>query len=1295
MILARGQITISISEKGDAGDNGEDLGSGKMLYRDPEFRLGTNRCVAYNNLANSCVVLSRIVKPTDCPTTSTHCLEVKTVGLASPKHGGYYQTINSRSNAIFIQKVIAKIPSGYILSTASNHLGDGSTDRIIGNNKGTGRYEVYLRKTTCGTTGTFSNGGHLYLSGNITPTPEEPLIWHIASSTVYDMTDSEKYDDAISNAQEVADAITEKAESEGWATKLTHIDANGIFTGKLSANTVTAIKINASQITAGVIDTARLNVTALKASLITADNINALSLDAKKGKIGGWTINSSSISNSNIVLDNTNKRIAVFGASSSSTSGHRVQLYYSSTSSFGFYATNASGNCIAQIGSANHISGWLIDANYIRKNSVYLGADGSIYNGTKWRLDNDGSGIIANGNISWDSLGKVTFSPSVSLSWTAPIGSITTALGGGTYPKLTNITSTGIYTGTLTATQINAVSISASSIKTGTLSADRIATGSITSTKLDANSIKANIINTTYINGLSCAFTKGTIGGWTIGSGVIYNSNLRLDNTNRRIVVYGASAGPTSGHRVQMYYNSNTDFGLFATGASGSCVAQFGSNNSIAGWSITDTAIHKNSVYLGADGSIYNGSKWRLNNDGSGQLASGNISWNTGGAVTFSSAVSLIWKNDIEAAKSTNYGYRYSKDIIINGESGKYYPVVLKGGDQNVKRKILINRDYSEQAPSDWNTSTHKGGLTLLLNTNFGGWGGANYSWEIYELEEMYCRMFAGAVLCGNSCMFAIFLRGGGTTGAKYHIYSDQPIESDLCSPPPIPHAPQIAYNSDRIFLSGSYTANAPAPRTLTPTVEEEIRKRRFISLAQGSDSTLIAHPLTYIGSTGIYTGTLTANQVNAVGISASSITTGTLSADRIAAGSITSAKLDATSIKANIINTSYISGLSCTFSKGKIGGWSIGSDNLTNGIIGGTGIMPMQLRTTSIGSGYWYSGTYKPSGISITWHQSANAGHIVIGQIAASGSSVKTGFVGIQMMSWDHQEYFCLSANYTRSGSKEVYNRIAGWGFDSTRIWKNSVSLGSDGSITNSTKWQLNNDGSGCVANGNISWNSSGVVSVNDAVSVSIVTKALSAQVITTNKLNVTSGATIGGFKIEGDTIRSKNKTGLLISPSLGLSFSNPNIYAVFGNYYGSGGDIPMWIDNKTPGDTCTGMAVSASGAANQFNNIAIDIMGGCVSGFAVRVRKITARSTTYLNNDDVWVSCHNTTSISIYLPDSPPVGKVIYIKTMSTIKVYLRGRNSQQLFLDRATSSITVEGAGTTYFLIWDSQYWCCSRM
>lgn len=897
---------------------------------------------------------------------------------------------------------------------------------------------------------------------------------------------------AGTDARTVADAITNKANTEGWATKLTYIGSTGIFTGTLSANTVNAVRINASQITAGTIDAARINVAALKTSLITAGNIEALTLNVVRGKIGGWSIDADSI----------------FRGTKSNTSG----AY-----------TGASG-------------------------SVCIGSNG--IRGFKWRLDATGAGAVAGGNISWDAAGNVTFGSSVALNWTnaantaanngklyvrgtgynrvasryislngtkvhesssrglvlsvinrsdlkvvshthydvysndtncnslatamnaidstkivilssfdairinatlsaaiqrcggsdymvtdarvpyvligipgigknmgltsiyglettAPFAEISTVIVNGIPQGInadgklkTYLSGTGIYTGTLTAAQVNAVAINAGSITTGTLNADRIgakiitaakiAAGTITAAEINVASIQASVVTATAVNGLTCTFSKGTIAGWHINASQIY----------------------------------------------------------------------KNSVYLGSDGSITNSTKWKFNNDGSGQIANGNISWNAAGAVTFGTSVSLQWKNDIESAKTTNFGYRYYKKIVVNGSSGTYYPIVFKGGDQTIKRDILIRRSYSEQAPTDWdnNSTTHKGGLSLLLKANFGGWGGSSYSWDIYELSEVYSRMFAGAAYCGNYCMFAVYLRGGGDSGAVYHLYSDQPIESDTYSPSPIPSAPQIAYNSDLIFQSGNTTANAPAPRTLTAAVEEEIRRHRFIGLAQGNDTTLKTHPLTYIGSTGIYTGTLTANQVNAVAINASSITAGTLSADRIASGSISSTKLDAASIKANIINAGYINGLTCAFTKGTIGGWTITGSSISGGQI----VL-----------------------------DKANKRVVVYG-----ASSGPTSGQRVQMYHNSNTDFglFTTDTNGTVVVHLGSNNKIAGWTINSTQIYKNSVYLGSDGSLTNGTKWKFNNDGSGQIANGNISWNAAGTVTFGSSVSLNWTNAATNA---------------------------------------------------------------------------------------------------------------------------------------------------------------------------------------------------------
>lgn len=237
--------------------------------------------------------------------------------------------------------------------------------------------------------------------------------------------------------------------------------------------------------------------------------------------------------------------------------------------------------------------------------------------------------------------------------------------------------------------------------------------------------------------------------------------------------------------------------------------------------------------------------------------------------------------------KENNYNFKYHLDVTVYGDSNKFYPVIIKYGDQNVKRVLMIKRGYSEKAPAEWNKATHPGGLTLKILTNFGGWGGANYSWEIHEFEEMYSQMFGGAQLCSNCTAFAIFLRGGGENGAIYHIYSDQQLDrtnssydygwddtlqkyvkSKLPSPQISYRTDYVQYKSDLSFGSPGnktpdssgryddlqYKTDAPSPRTMvangtteggftkyvrTSGENEEIRIRRFIKLSQDNDTIL------------------------------------------------------------------------------------------------------------------------------------------------------------------------------------------------------------------------------------------------------------------------------------------------------------------------------------------------------------------------------------------------------------------------------------------------------------------------
>lgn len=159
--------------------------------------------------------------------------------------------------------------------------------------------------------------------------------------------------------------------------------------------------------------------------------------------------------------------------------------------------------------------------------------------------------------------------------------------------------------------------------------------------------------------------------------------------------------------------------------------------------------------------------------------------------------------------------------------------------------------------------------------------GGANYSWQIDEFEEMYSQTFGGAIFCGNYMQFAIFLRGGGENGAIYHLYSDMDLEArngpydcgwdenlqkyvigKLRSPQISYRTNYVQYKSDLCFgrpgnvppdENGNYDdlqykEDAPAPRDMvlsgdryvrTSAQNEEIRIRRFIKLSQDNDTIL------------------------------------------------------------------------------------------------------------------------------------------------------------------------------------------------------------------------------------------------------------------------------------------------------------------------------------------------------------------------------------------------------------------------------------------------------------------------
>ena len=231
------------------GDPGESI-NGKMLYKDPEFKKGYNGVSTYwAQNGGGTVVRSRTKKSTGQnqagSLTSTEaaqikeklsgspysesdwCLYIKCHGGTSTSHlGGFYFGNQSRANAVFIVKVSAKIPVGYTLKNAHNSHGTGYKQEFLTPMVGTGKYETYIFKETCGPTGTFNTVNHLYLSGPVT-TEAAPCEWFVDYATVFDLT-ADGYGDIIDTVTtEFNTKIDQKADSVTVSAMRTDLNSLG------------------------------------------------------------------------------------------------------------------------------------------------------------------------------------------------------------------------------------------------------------------------------------------------------------------------------------------------------------------------------------------------------------------------------------------------------------------------------------------------------------------------------------------------------------------------------------------------------------------------------------------------------------------------------------------------------------------------------------------------------------------------------------------------------------------------------------------------------------------------------------------------------------------------------------------------------------------------------------------------------------------------------------------------------------------------------------------------------------
>lgn len=151
------------------------MSKGKMIYRDPSFKSGSNSCSVYNNSGNGNVTVTRVSGVAGNPNSSGYCLKVKTTGTASPGWGGFHWGATAKANRVLVVRLIANIPTGYTLNFATNSLGTGASQKWLTSTAGTGKWTEYAYKIVCGASGTFSSTGYFYLSGGNTPTARHTL----------------------------------------------------------------------------------------------------------------------------------------------------------------------------------------------------------------------------------------------------------------------------------------------------------------------------------------------------------------------------------------------------------------------------------------------------------------------------------------------------------------------------------------------------------------------------------------------------------------------------------------------------------------------------------------------------------------------------------------------------------------------------------------------------------------------------------------------------------------------------------------------------------------------------------------------------------------------------------------------------------------------------------------------------------------------------------------------------------------------------------------------------------------
>ena len=100
----------------------------------------------------------------------------------------------------------------------------------------------------------------------------------------------------------------------------------------------------------------------------------------------------------------------------------------------------------------------------------------------------------------------------------------------------------------------------------------------------------------------------------------------------------------------------------------------------------------------------------------------------------------------------------------------------------------------------------------------------------------------------------------------------------------------------------------------------------------------------------------------------------------------------------------------------------------------------------------------------------------------------------------------------------------------------------------------------------------------------------------------------------------------------------------------------------------------------------------GSVISNLSLKPKVILGSASVWLDHWDVFVTCYNSSNINVYLPSSPSLGAIKFIRRMNASNVTVMG-NGKQISHGNGSISSSISagsGRGDTAVFFWDGSYW-----